>query len=170
MCSSDLLNDYPGEIEDAHCRRFLAASLSDANQDGLIDLVDELIGAPGFMYDSAVAATHANVDAFFHSALLASGGQGHRETNGLYEIASLPSSIHAEQLPQTISFAPYSGQRSAVEWLHAQHPLLRELAEQVMANYGSALLQGAVLVVPGSGPVRLGALVEHGIEIGRAHV
>lgn len=164
--SDVLLNTFPGEVEDAHSRRFLAASLSNAKQDRLIDLVDELMRAPGFLYDSAVAATHIPIDAFFHAALLASGGQGSRDTNGLYEIAALPSSIRGELIPQTISFAPYSGQRSAVEWLHAQHPLLRELAEQVMASYGRALLQGSVLVVPGRGPVRLGALVEHGIDDG----
>jgi len=157
-----LVNAYPGEVEDAQSRRHLAAFLAHRGENQLTDLVDELTNDPGFLYDSAVVPPLANLDSFFHEALLATGGEGSEQLGGRYEIATLPKILAASSLPKQIAFSPELGQDADTDWVHVQHPLVRELAEEVLGDQRSLLKQGAVLVVPGEGRVRLGLLVEHG--------
>ncbi|MFT5376577.1 MAG: sulfatase activating formylglycine-generating enzyme [Candidatus Latescibacterota bacterium] len=157
-----LVNTYPGEVEDAQSRRHLAAFLSQRGEDQLSGLVDELTNDPGFLYDSAVVPPLADLDSFFHEALLAAGGQGSELLGGRYEIAALPKMLAAPSLPKQIAFSPELGQTADADWVHVQHPLVRELAEEILGDQRSLLKQGAILVVPGEGRVRLGLLVEHG--------
>ena len=157
-----LINAYPGEAEDAQSRRHLADFLSQRGDDFLSVLVDELANAPGFLYDSAVVPPLADLDSFFHEALLATGGQGSELAGGRYEIATLPNMLAAAKLPKQIAFSPELGAAADADWVHVQHPLVRELAEEVLGGQRSLLKQGSILIVPGAGRVRLGLLVEHG--------
>ncbi len=158
-----LVNAYPGEVEDTQSRCHLHAFLAARDEGKLVDLVDELAAAPGFFYDSAVVPPLADLQAFFHEALIATGGQGSPLQGGRYEIAALPQVLSAPALPKQIAFSPELGAETEADWVHVQHPLVRELAQQILDEHDSLLKQGTVLIVPGVGHPRLGLLLEHGV-------
>jgi formylglycine-generating enzyme required for sulfatase activity len=82
--------------------------------------------------------------AFFSAAIQFLGGQLRPSEPGYYELTRLPPALDGHPLPAILTFSAVKA--GPAEWLHPGHPLMQEVAEQVLERYRQVLSQGAVLV------------------------
>jgi len=103
--------------------------------------------------------------AFFSGAVEFLGGQLRPSEPGYYELHHLPPALDGHPFPAILTFA--AAKAGPAEWLHPAHPLMQEVAEQVLERHRQVLVQGAVLVdeQSPSGEVRLLCYLEQAIEI-----
>ncbi|MCC7261930.1 MAG: hypothetical protein IT369_05320 [Candidatus Latescibacteria bacterium] len=103
--------------------------------------------------------------AFFSAAIEFLGGQLRPSEPGYYELHRLPPALDGHPFPAILTFA--AAKAGPAEWLHPNHPLMQEVAEQVLERYRQVLSQGAVLVDDSvqEGEGRLRFYLEQAIEV-----
>lgn len=103
--------------------------------------------------------------AFFSAAIEYLGGQLRVSEPGYYELTRLPPALDGHPFPAILTFS--AAKAGPAEWLHPAHPLMQEVAEQVLERYRQVLSQGAVLVEDQGqgGEGRLLFYLEQAIEI-----
>lgn len=103
--------------------------------------------------------------AFFRAAIEYLGGQLRVSQPGYYELTRLPPALDGHPFPAILTFS--AAQAGPAEWLHPAHPLMQEVAEQVLERYRQVLSQGTVLVEDQGqgGEGRLLCYLEQVIEI-----
>ena len=82
--------------------------------------------------------------AFFSAAIEYLGGQLRVSEPGYYELTRLPPALDGHPFPAILTFS--AAKVGPAEWLHPAHPLMQEVAEQVLERYRQVLSQGTVLV------------------------
>ena len=102
--------------------------------------------------------------AFFSAAVEYLGGQLRPSEPGYYELTRLPPALDGHPFPAILTFS--AAKAGPAEWLHPLHPLMQEVAEQVLERYRQVLSQGTVLVEEeGQEGGRLRFYLEQSIEI-----
>jgi len=145
----------------------LLAYLGKSNDEDLVAAGETMIADLRSFVPSQTDPSADDLILFFETALAVLGGRSTPLREGRYEVTTLPEGVgNSLELPKIIDFNP--SDEPDVEFVDSGHQMVRALARQVLAEYGSLLRRGSVLVAPGAGTLRVCLLVEQ--AIGKAEV